>query len=244
MIAPLSMQELERLTGRTATVPARGWCWCHEGRVVAALPVSPLGGADWGTDGIIGTLPDSLAAARLVEHTCRDLKATGARIFVSFSELPGLREAGIVRLLEALGRDGNLQLAKVPAFQDDETAGVVRRAQEDTIDFPEIPPAVNSLDPYLGYGTGLWRRWGEQGIILVNAVDNAVCHLAFVGLAPRYRGRGHGTRLVEDALVLTTPHRKLTAAVDVRNEPACRIYEKLGFTVTEERPVRYRTLNG
>ncbi len=242
MIVPLMSPDLERLSGRVVDTVVRGWAWWHGGRAVAALPLQSLGGEDWGTDGIVGSVPNRLAAARLVEHAVNDLRASGARLFIAFAELPGLREAGTVRLLESPGRKGEPRLATHNGDTSDEFAQLVARTQKDAIDFPEIPPADHVLDSYLGHGCRLWRSWRGEGVVLVNPVDNATCHLAFVGITPRFRGKGHGQKLVTDALYLTGPEKKLTVAVDTRNEAAIAIYDKLEFTTTGERPVHFRQL--
>jgi mycothiol synthase len=56
---------------------------------------------------------------------------------------------------------------------------------------------------------------------------------------PEARGRGIGRALTALALAEArgAGAERVTLAVDVRNEPACRLYARLGFQVTEQREV-------
>ena len=63
--------------------------------------------------------------------------------------------------------------------------------------------------------------------------------LAYVGVVPERRGQGFGEELVIRAMVeaKTTAAPELTLSVDAQNEPALRVYRKLGFEAFEIREV-------
>ena len=59
--------------------------------------------------------------------------------------------------------------------------------------------------------------------------------LELIEVAPRYQGRGVGTKLIDDLLV-EGDRRGLPVRLSVlrANEPARRLYERLGFETTRE----------
>jgi ribosomal protein S18 acetylase RimI-like enzyme len=242
MIESLKKQDLENFLKRPLFGKIKGWVWKEKGRVRAVLAVNPLGGNDWGSEGILGEGLSPEITEALLQRAFEDLPLWGARLFICFSELPGLKKAGELLLLEAPGREGFLSLATDKADDSPQLAELVRSCQIDSIDFPEIPAPSDLLDAYRGHGDALWRRWENKGVLLLNPVDNACCHLAFVGLKPDMRQQGYGQRLIEDALKITGKDRFLTTAVDIRNTAARRIYEKLDFKIKEQRPVHFATL--
>jgi len=92
-------------------------------------------------------------------------------------------------------------------------------------------------------GWVLVRSKGEPaGLVLVNRLaERPVCELVYMGVAPRFRGRGLGTWLVAKAVdtARRLNCRTLTVAVDAGNAPACRLYEKAGFAAVGRRHAYY-----
>jgi ribosomal protein S18 acetylase RimI-like enzyme len=66
-----------------------------------------------------------------------------------------------------------------------------------------------------------------------------------MGVAKKFRGRGLGTRLAAQAMeaAFARGFRRIELEVYVSNEPAIRLYEKLGFVI-EGRKIRARYLDG
>jgi ribosomal protein S18 acetylase RimI-like enzyme len=68
--------------------------------------------------------------------------------------------------------------------------------------------------------------------------------LVYLGLSPMLRGRGLGGRLLAFGLshLVWREEGTVTCAVDQRNTPACRLYERFGFVRFEERIALVRGL--
>ena len=95
------------------------------------------------------------------------------------------------------------------------------------------------------------ERWdpSEREIVVVDGEDvgvisvtrgDAEVFLELIEIDPRHQGRGIGTRIIRD-LVAETHGRGLPLRLHVlrANPAARRLYERLGFTVAEERSERY-----
>lgn len=94
-------------------------------------------------------------------------------------------------------------------------------------------------------------RWesSKRQIICVGDVDvgtitlerhQLTIFLTLVEIHPDHQGQGIGTEVIRD--VMTEAHRrglKVELNVLKANRKAKRLYERLGFMVTEERPERY-----
>jgi ribosomal protein S18 acetylase RimI-like enzyme len=95
------------------------------------------------------------------------------------------------------------------------------------------------------------ERWDPSGprVVVVGAEDAGILDvdrqatktfISLIELHPRYQGRGIGTAIIRD--VLQEAHgRGVPAALSVlkANPAARRLYQRLGFVVTEEPPDRY-----
>lgn len=119
-----------------------------------------------------------------------------------------------------------------------------------TLDCPELNGRRTLDDIIQGHqaqGVFLPERWwlafaqGQPiGVLLVNEMpDWHSWDVAYMGVVPAMRGRGLGLELIGKALheasAATAP--RVTLAVDARNHPARRMYDRLGFTLFEEREV-------
>lgn len=89
--------------------------------------------------------------------------------------------------------------------------------------------AVGEYDP------GLWwlvERGGRpEGCVLLNRCAAQGCvELVYIGLSPAARGMGLGDGLMATAIAVSAGmERELRCAVDARNTPARKLYERLGF---------------
>jgi len=141
--------------------------------------------------------------------------------------------------------------ALAPAFID-----TLRASYEQTRDCPALRGRRDPHDVLAGHqGVGrfdpamwwLMRVDGEAaGVCLINAIPQAGCaELVYLGLTPRHRGRGLGRLLLRHALraAMQRDHGHLTLAVDAANEPAVRLYERLGFHRTGVKRVLVRFLD-
>jgi len=92
-------------------------------------------------------------------------------------------------------------------------------------------------------GWVLARNEGEPaGLVLVNRLaERPACELVYMGVAPRFRGRGLGRWLIAKAVATARglKCRTLTVAVDGGNAPARRLYEQAGFAAVGRRYAYY-----
>ena len=173
-----------------------------------------------------------------------------------------LREAGLQQLatLEYLERPipgrqlpaGDLPVGMRAESWDptdlDTMTALLRRTYEGTLDCPglsELRRDSDILDGHLGAGTfdpSTWfilRAHGRPvGALLLSAsAPTDSVEVIYLGLAPEARGRGVGAALLAHGIraVSGRPERTLALAVDVRNQPATRLYQRFGFV-----PVRRR----
>ena len=76
-------------------------------------------------------------------------------------------------------------------------------------------------------------------VMLARGEAPAAADVSYLGLVPAVRGRGLGKGLVRFALARAAAlgFRTLTLSVDVRNDPAVRLYRGHGFRVYDWRDV-------
>jgi len=77
-------------------------------------------------------------------------------------------------------------------------------------------------------GTDVGRLYVHRGPTDIRVVD--------VALLPEFRGHGWGTALLRGLMAEATATRTVSVHVE-RNNPALRLYARLGFTVVTEGPV-------
>ncbi len=118
---------------------------------------------------------------------------------------------------------------------------------EKTLDCPELAGLRTTEDIVSAHRSvgahdpGLWwiiEHAGEPaGCVLLNQCPAQGCvELVYIGLSPVVRGLGLGQLLMRCAIgAAATLEREMRCAVDARNEPARRMYQRLGFRETERR---------
>lgn len=129
-------------------------------------------------------------------------------------------------------------------------AATLLRTYQATLDCPELNGVRTIEETLAGHqaqGQFDPRRWwlarlGEEpvGVLLVNAAcDDQAWEIIYMGLIPSVRGRGLGQELLAKALheAQQAGVKKLTLSVDRRNQPALRLYRRVGFETVEQREV-------
>jgi ribosomal protein S18 acetylase RimI-like enzyme len=128
---------------------------------------------------------------------------------------------------------------------------VLQATYIDSLDMPELE-GIRSLDDIMAshrtggrFDPSRWRVGavpGEPGagaVLLLSALpDHDAWEVAYLGLTPAARGRGLGRAALAHALDLARPHApRIELAVDLRNEPATRLYRDAGFSPFDRRAV-------
>jgi mycothiol synthase len=119
---------------------------------------------------------------------------------------------------------------------------VLQRTYEGTQDCPELNgrrtideiiaghQAEGKFDP-----TRWWLAYrGEEAVgvvLLAELLDAVTWDLAYLGIVPEHRRRGHGRAMLRHAMQAAVDQTatRLIAAVDARNAPALQLYEAEGF---------------
>ncbi len=113
---------------------------------------------------------------------------------------------------------------------------------EDTLDCPELcglRATDDVIDSHMATGAFDPSRWWivrmhdrpEGCCLLTHCPGTRSVELVYLGLSGRLRGMGLGWRVLRHALsrLGAVDARELTCAVDTRNAPALRLYERAGF---------------
>jgi ribosomal protein S18 acetylase RimI-like enzyme len=128
---------------------------------------------------------------------------------------------------------------------------------EGTLDCPELN-GVRELSEIIeghkaqGIHNPDWWWLAEEsgvarGVLLMAEIpDFRAWDLSYLGVVPEARRRGVGRAMTRRALAeaRAAGAARVTLAVDVRNEPARRLYASLGFQVTEQREVYLAFFHG
>jgi ribosomal protein S18 acetylase RimI-like enzyme len=143
------------------------------------------------------------------------------------------------------------------ASSHDLFADALESSYADSLDMPELD-GVRSLDDLLilHRAAGRFRpdRWlvgtvrGEPEarafLVLSEPPDRPAWEVSYLGLSPQARGRGLGRAAIAHAIDLARGHAsRLELAVDVRNQPARRLYRATGFITFDRRAVHLRRLD-
>jgi ribosomal protein S18 acetylase RimI-like enzyme len=131
----------------------------------------------------------------------------------------GPKDAGRAELVEALDRSYEATL------DCPELCGL-----RETVDVLESHRATGVFDPKLWWIVLLHGR--PHGCMLLNRCpDHGTVELVYLGLSPELRARRIGTALLRMGLdkLDAVGGVPVTCAVDLRNAPALRLYERLGF---------------
>jgi GNAT superfamily N-acetyltransferase len=116
---------------------------------------------------------------------------------------------------------------------------------------PELQ-GVRSLDDIIDghrangrFAPGCWQ-YGQipaqpdaAAVLLLEAIpEKDAWEIAYLGLTPTARGRGLGRIAIGHAIELARPRAsRLQLAVDIRNHPATRLYDAVGFVPFDRRSV-------
>lgn len=228
-----------------------------------AVPLTGRGGAVWPPAAASDEAADALVAAASAWLRGRGVRV--AQALLDASELPfaaALLRAGYVHLTtlcylrhelelatDWLGRPERLAFTRFADVNPDHFAAVLATTYEGSRDCPEVSGArspAESLESHRPVGglLGPWwlADWHGQpvGVLLLNpSSEGGGWDVAYVGVVPAARRRGHGRELMRKALFEAKAAGVpwLGLAVDARNEPARALYRALGFEPVESKEV-------
>lgn len=143
---------------------------------------------------------------------------------------------------------GDLAWRSYGRFDERELAEVIAATYEGSRDCPLLAGLRAIEDVIAGHKAGgvfTPETWwildcagAPAGCILVNdASSPSVSEVVYLGVVPSHRGSGLGEAMVRHACAAARDRGRssLTLAVDSSNEPAVRIYERVGFRRTQRR---------
>lgn len=139
------------------------------------------------------------------------------------------------------------------AAQDAVLIAALDRSYIDTLDCPELCGLRETADILQSHrATGRWdpalwwvvmRSGAPEGCLLLNrGPDRGSAELVYLGLSPALRGHGLGAGLLKFGLARLGRASEVNCAVDERNQPAIRLYRRLGFSVFARRVALVRSL--
>ncbi|WP_200246587.1 GNAT family N-acetyltransferase [Lamprobacter modestohalophilus] len=134
---------------------------------------------------------------------------------------------------------------------------LMTRIEGGSLDCPGLHGVLSPLQAIEGFqrqGQFTPEHWcilrfkGEDaGLLLLAPHPQTPCwELIYMGIVPAWRGHGLGRLLVAEAMSRAGKNSAelVLLSVDVRNQPACRIYEETGFRVYAKRSLYAWTPSG
>ncbi len=103
---------------------------------------------------------------------------------------------------------------------------------------------TSDFDPRL-WLVGTVGRSPVGVVLLTHQVERWSLDVAYMGLLPEFRGRGYGSTLLRRAFDIAREQAvmTITLTVDIRNEPARRLYSRFGFREVSRRHAWIRFLS-
>jgi mycothiol synthase len=232
--------------------------------VQVAVPLRGAGGLVW-LPRVAAAFAETALAEQLTRQALAWLRRRGARFAQALvdpqADAAALVRSGFRRITQLLylrhdlaevpqGPEPAWNLAPYDAASQDLFQATLQRTYEGTLDCPELNGRRTIAEALEGHrAQGLWQPgfWllasnqeGAIGVLLLAELeDGGGWDLSYLGVTPEFRGRGWGRRLALHALrkARAADALQLTVAVDVRNAPALRIYESLGFERVQAKDV-------
>ncbi len=198
----------------------------------------------------------SLLAQALVDpeaprHVSRDLDRAGLPYATDLIYLRRSTEP-IVELPDSLTRFHWKSLAEV---SEEEFAQALLRTYVGSLDMPELEilrGPENLLEAHRSQQGFDPRRWQigslpddpkASAIVILSPGPSSSWEVSYFGLTPEARGRGLGQVAMAHAFETVQPLAdSLELAVDVRNTPAVKLYERVGFEAFNRRAVHVASL--
>jgi ribosomal protein S18 acetylase RimI-like enzyme len=177
--------------------------------------------------------------------------------FRSVGELAYLRRpSGLPPPTPPDGWPEGVEVRPVRGFEPDRAllVAALDRSYEKTLDCPELCGLRETTDVLESHrATGvfdpkLWWLVMQRGeprgcMLMARSPEQRTVELVYLGLSPELRGRGLAQGLLSLGLAKAgTPPEGVACAVDLRNEPALRLYRRFGFREFSRRVALVRPL--
>lgn len=200
----------------------------------------------------------SLVGQALTDPTIRDVRLFQS--LLAEGDEPGRRElerAGFVEIATLIYMEREVGTIAPAARRLDRAArwvtydekvrelfgATILATYEGSLDCPGLA-GLREMEDIVASHRGAGRFAAHRWLLLLNGEEPAGCillaehplqpvlEIAYMGVTPRFRGRGLGSQLLAEAFRLA--HReqfqRVTLAADARNAPALRMYGRAGFT--------------
>jgi mycothiol synthase len=144
--------------------------------------------------------------------------------------------------------ESGLEFLRYETTMQNRLAELIAATYVDTLDCPELDGVRSISEVIEGHERGSKSKdhnwWlvrtddADIGVVLLQTVETEnVWDLVYMGLRPEARRRGYGRQLVQFALQQAKEAgvSSVQLSVDVRNTPALRLYQRLGFMPWEEK---------
>ncbi len=227
---------------------------------ILAAPVPGAGGILW-PPAVATLHAPGEAASLLIEAAWAWLRSRGARVVQSllgpafggrtqFLLDNGFRRVttlitfthGLVLTAGQMGGPDDLQVEPYDVARPDELHAVLLRSYEGSLDCPEVNGARTIEEVIAGhkeqgvFDPANWWLARHNGravavLLMMDQPSGEEREIAYVGVVPEARRRGHARELLLRALAETRAAgvARLVISVDERNSPAWKLYERLGF---------------
>jgi ribosomal protein S18 acetylase RimI-like enzyme len=139
-----------------------------------------------------------------------------------------VRDADLPFLMRVYASTRQEELAQVP-WTDEQKGAFLRQQFEAQHTWWQEHYSGASFDVVLVAGEPAGRLYVDEWEREIRIVD--------IALLPEYRGHGLGARLVREVLARGNAAGKAVSIHVERNNPALRLYERLGFRLVEDKGV-------
>jgi len=211
--------------------------------------------------------PDSDTITNLARVACQTQDANQMRLIQVLLdphqdiEIAALAGAGFTKLAQLLYMECDIEAGMIPLELDEAVTclhwsrrtnscfkDIILASYQDTLDCPGLV-GLRHIDDILAghmavgvFKPELWFALHAHGepvaVMLLNlASHGAVMELVYLGVAPGWRGRGVGRKLLAHGLGLASQYgaTSMALAVDRINKPALHLYRSMHFTSTSRR---------
>lgn len=140
--------------------------------------------------------------------------------------------------------EGRLRIEPYGSIPYETWMELLEATYQKTSDVPELADLRSTRKALEGYRShctpgvegwyAIWCRGVLAGCLILARNHFPVGEINYLGLIPEFRAQGHSRALMRFALDWMAAERctKVALAVDCRNEPAMRVYQKWGFEAT------------